>query len=93
MDKAIQSLYQELLREAQKYRVPIFTLSRFSKKIEKVRRGKADFSEVVIPLIREIEKSICKNAREGNKESALASMTRKRARFSELQREAICREK
>jgi len=89
MDIAIQSLYQNLLREAQKYRVPISVLARFPKKIQKVECGKADFSEVIVPLIREVEKSILRNAREGDRELALASMRRKRDRFCELQKEKI----
>jgi len=93
MDKAIQSLYQELLREAHKFRVSISVLSRFHKKMEEFKHGKTDPSKVIVPLIREIEKSIRRNTREGNKESALVSMARKRARFSELQKELIYRRK
>lgn len=89
MNKAMYSLYNELLREAREYRVSISVLSRFSKKMEKAKHGKADFSEVVVSLIREIEKSIRGDTRGGNRESALASMTRKRVRFCELQKEAI----
>lgn len=83
MNKAMYSLYEELLKEANESRLPISVLSRFHKKMESARQGREDISRVIIPLIREIEKY----ARRGNKESVLSSMARKRNRFSELQRQ------
>ena len=89
MDKAIQSLYQELLRDAQKYRVSNSILSRLSQKMKKAKLGKVDFSEVIFPLIQEIKNSIRRDTRDGDKESALISMERKRNRFCEFQKEII----
>jgi len=83
MDRAMWSLYRELLKEANDYRVPVSVLSRFHKKA----RGKTDFSQIIPPLIREIEKVVLRNTFGRNQESALASMARKRDRFSKLQRE------
>jgi len=93
MDKAIQSLYRELLKEACEYGVSCSVLSRFHKRMEKAKYGKMDSSKIVIPLIREIEKSILRNTRVRDKESALTSMARKRTRFSELQKEMTYRGK
>ena len=89
MDKAIQSFYQELLGEAHRYRVSIFALSRLRKRMEGVKRKKTDPSKIIIPLIREIEKAICRNVRGRAKEEALISMERKRNRFTKLQRELL----
>ena len=89
MDKAIQSLYQELLRDAQRYRVSNVILSRLSRKMKKAKLGKAEFSEVIFPLIQEIKNSIRRNTRDGDRESALISMERKRTRFCEFQKELI----
>ena len=83
MNEAIYSLYDELLREARQCRVPNSVLMRLNNKMEKVMHGKVDGSEVIIPLIREIEKC----ARGEKRESVLDSMRRKRDRFSKLQRE------
>ena len=87
MDKAIQSFYKELLREAHQWRVPISILSNLNKKM-----GKEDSSKIIVLLIRAIEKAILKNAQGRDRESALASMARKRARLSELQREITHKE-
>jgi len=79
MDKAMDALYRELLREAHRYRVPMSVLTKLE------RRRKKNLSEAVIMLIRNIEIY----SPEGEKESALLSMKRKRERFSQLQKETI----
>lgn len=89
MDKAIKSFYQELLREAHKYRVSFSTLTKLNKRMEGVKCGKTDPSKVIILLIREIEKAIRRNSRGRVREEALISMGRKRDRFTGLQKELI----
>lgn len=93
MNRAMYSLFEELMREAHAHRVPISVLARFSRKTKKAKHGEVDFSKIIIPLIREIEKEIRnnKNMRERDKESTLLSLVRKRDRFSELQKEVIYR--
>ena len=91
MNEAMCSLYGELLREARQYRVLNSVLFRLHKKMEKAKRGEVDFSEIIIPLIREIEKAINKNTRGRNRKEGLFSMIRKRTRFSKLRKEMIYR--
>lgn len=83
MKRAVYSLYQELIREARECGVPSSVLMRLNNRMNNISHGNTDGSEVIIPLIREIEK----RAKGEKRESILDSMRRKRDRFSKLQRE------